>query len=680
MKKQKRWMRVLVLLLVMATALSPALTARAAGGENRFNVVIVLDASNSMNYTDSANLRFEAIRQFTGLLAEQGNRLGAVVYSNHVSAEQAPIPAESQADKDGVNDLLQSIPAYGYTNTGEALLKAVEMLKANGDQELPSVILYLSDGNTEMPTEDELETALEQKADALQQAREDGIAIYSVCLNANQNADVTEMQQISEATGGVFREVAKAEDLREVFNMFYGMIYGTSTITLVDETFPDDGVLTTSFEVPGIGVEEVNILIYGATTSIQLKDPADAERPVEGRMVSDAFTLIKLTDVTAGIWKLLTTGIPGDQIKINMVYNTDLGVDVTAEPKDQAISSEQELTVRAVLTSGAAPAQDGSQYAGYEAELQIFDAYGAKLRTVPMTVSGSCFEAALTFQPGAYFYQVHVSGHYLEKDSQRFGPLKVAEPSRVEEEKTTPNTPPVPVAPVVEQDVYIWPFRGASTTVDLKTLATDQEDSTLRFQIISSSFLEGTDYHVDGSDILTQDHFSLKKGSYTVRATDSGGLSCDVEVIIRTHNVGLMALIGLGAAALVVLAVMGILLYIALSKPFRGDLAVQSYVNGVYRGTPRTGRRGRIKLSAFGLDNVGLNYSKSYFQATGEQYVYLVTDVPVCWNGQRTNKVRIQSGAEVTVAVSEGDPRMLYIRFTSRMSGPRRRGPAPRRR
>ncbi len=56
----------------------------------------------------------------------------------------------------------------------------------------------------------------------------------------------------------------------------------------------------------------------------------------------------------------------------------------------------------------------------------------------------------------------------------------------------------------------------------MNTLATDAQDSTLRYKIESTSFIEGMDYTVDNG-ILTMDHFSLSKGSFTISATDSGG-------------------------------------------------------------------------------------------------------------------------------------------------------------
>ena len=657
----------------------PVLAAQEAGTSsiNRFNVVVALDASNSMNYTDPDGLRYEAISQFTNLLAEQGNYLGGVVFSNQVEAQQPPDLVTTQADKDRVMVLLRSVMStgvtedIGYTNIGEALSQGVDSILENGSPDLPSVILFLSDGNTEMPTEEELRVSLDQKADAIQRARENGIRIYSVCLNANSRADTTEMAQISEATGGVFQEVASAENLQEVFNTFYALIYGTSAISLADGVFPADGVLRTAFQVPGIGVEEVNIVINGGVTNLSLETPEGAPASVS-QVSSPLYTMVKVTDPVPGGWTLVTEGVPGDTIQINMIYNTDLGVKVSVEPASLAVTVGEELQVSAVLTSGTAVAETDSQYEGYSASLVLLDAYGQQLSSEPMVVTQGAFQIGKTLEEGTYFMRVDVSGNCLEKSSSEVGPVIVSVAVAPEDPVPPPNEAPVPVKSSVTKTVLLWPIFGGSLQVDMAGLATDGEDEELVYTIVSSSFLEGTDYVVQDG-VIQMEHFSLSKGSFDIKATDSGGLSCLIHVNVVTHNLGLIALVALGFCALVALAVVGITTYALLTKPFRGTVRAQSYCNGTYQGNARTKRRGRIKLSAFGMEPTGLDYYKSYIQATGKNYVYFVANRPVIWNGQKTNKVRIQSGADVAVTVNEDDSRRIYFRFDSRMrGGPRR--------
>ena len=673
MKERRMVFRCGAIALVLFVLISTfSLGAYAEDSGNRFNVVFVLDASGSMNDTDPQGLRYEAISQFTNLLAVHGNYLGGIVFSTAVSSEQPPIPVDSQADKDRVVNQLVSVDPYGWTNTGDALMSAVNALLDKGDPDLPSVIVFLSDGNTTLGNEKETEASLNTKAEAIQKARENDIAIYSVCLNADKSADVSEMEQISMATGGVFQEVVAPEDLGDVFNTFYNLIYGTATITIVDDVYPSSGIVEKSFDVPGIGVEEVNVIIYGNTSNLSLLKPDGTESSAEPVEMS-SLTMIKITDVVPGTWRIITTGIPGDKIKINMVYNTNLGLTVYSDPADNMVSADTPVKLCAKLHSGAASADSSEQYNGYTAELQVLDIYEEnELARLPMSVVNDHFEAIPELKEGVYKFKVTVEGTYTSKESEVFGPLEVIkaeEPVPPVEERVV-NHPPEPVENPVEKTIYLWPFKENSLEFNLSELAKDQEDSTLRYSIQSSSFMEGDDYYVK-DDVLKIHRFSLSKGAFTIRATDSGGLSCDIEVIVKSHNVGTMALIGLGIAALIALIVLGILLYIALTRPFRGTVYAQSYVNGVYKGVPRTKRRGRIKLSAFGMDQTGLDYNKSYFQATGNNFIYLVTNKPVSWNGKKVNKVRIQGGADVSVSVD--DSRMLFIRFDSRVKGRVRR-------
>lgn len=660
--------RIMALAIILSVIINMSLNFSCAESKNtasnKYNLVVVMDASNSMNTTDPQGLRYKAVDQFVSLMSEKGNMLGGIVFSNNVSQKKNLIPADNSSAKSEVTDALSSVEPKGYTNIGEALLTAVDMINEEGNPDLKSVILFLSDGNTEMPTEDTLSKSLEQKADAIQKARDNNIEIYTICLNANNKADTSEMIQISESTDGVFEEIAKASDLNDAFNTFYSLIYGTESVTLIDESFNDNGTIEKKFNVPGFGVEEINILIYGTPKEVIVLKPDGTESPSEIES-HDAFSLVKVTETEAGEWTLNVKGNAGEKIKVNMVYNTDLSVSLKAKPKDTSLYPGTKVTVTAALQSGEEKASDKNQYIGYEGELRIFNAKGEQIDKVPMKITNDGFSGDYSFKEGAYFYDVCVSGNSLSVTSETVGPLEISEKN---------NTAPVPVEKEIEKTVYTWPFKGGSLTMDLNELAKDEQDDRLKYEIVSTSFLKDTDFTVDDENMLTLEHFSLKKGELTVRAIDSGGLYCDINVKVKNRNVGVMALIGLGIAGVIALIVMGIILYILITRPFRGTISVQSYNSGKFSGKSRSPRRGRCKLSHFDLDGVGLNYSKSYFQATGKTYIYFHTNIPVFWCGQKTKKIRIDSGSETQIYIDENDySKYLLVRFESRIQGIKRR-------
>ena len=163
-------------MVLLSSFVAPAAASAAVSGSNRYNVVVVLDASGSMLSTDPKGYRFRAIAQFVNLMAEQGNTLGSVVFHTDVAAEQPVTQTTGQADKDAAIQALESVPAGGWTNIGAGLSKAVSMLEEGGDPKLPSVILLLSDGSSAMGSDEETQASLDVKAEALQAAREKDIS------------------------------------------------------------------------------------------------------------------------------------------------------------------------------------------------------------------------------------------------------------------------------------------------------------------------------------------------------------------------------------------------------------------------------------------------------------------------------------------------------------------------
>jgi hypothetical protein len=669
MGKNRRVLRTLCLALsIVLSILQAGLffdTARAAqnAANNRFNVVIVSDASGSMLSTDPEGLRFEAINQFINLLAEQGNLLGAVSFADNINATEELTKVDSAESKQKIADTLKNTPAKGDTNIGEALQKAVTMLDEAGDKDLPSIILFLSDGNTDLKDKKDMENSLNMKADAIQAAREKDIAIYSVCLNANKKADVSEMEQISQATGGEFREVGSASDLQEVFNSFYNLIYGTSTTQLLDEAFDESGVLETNFNVPGLGVEEINIIIYGKVSEVELFDAQGQKKDVSP-MEYNTFTMIKSTDVSAGEWKLITKGTAGNHIKINMVYNTNLEVELKTQALGKVTNPKDGVKFEAYLSSGEIKA-DSSNIGGYEAELIVSDAYGKELDKFPMTVVDDHFELSQNLSNGVYFVKAHVSGNSLDKTSESLGPIEVSDKALTEEEKN--NTAPVPVTDKIKKTVYIIPFKDNTVSFDLKGLAKDKEDKKLHYMVASSSFIEGKDYSLGDDMVLKLYHYSLSRGDFDIKATDSKGLSCNISIVVKSINVGVVTAIVVLIIGLIVLAVMGYFAYRLWGTPFGGPITVTSDKGGERREQTVTKKTGRLPLSRFRVSNIGFDIKKTYFEASGKPYIYMCSSKEFYCNGKLTKRARISNNIAVIVKPNKDSSDSITVLYQSRL-------------
>ena len=257
---------VLVWVFVLITAFQIGIFAadnEADSYLHRSNIIFVTDESGSMKYTDPNNDRYEAIRLFLGEMANSGNYVGSVSFGEGIE-DSAPVRyMDGQADKDALLTDISDQKYSNYTNIGMGLLKAIDILDEGRNPELDSAIILLTDGNTDMPTNDALQESIEMKAEAIERARQNGYKIFTICLNVNGAADAAELRQIADATGGTFAEIDNSKSLNDVETMFNKLIFhsfedeGFSGLQLV---IGSDGTVETEFTIHNIGVEEINVL------------------------------------------------------------------------------------------------------------------------------------------------------------------------------------------------------------------------------------------------------------------------------------------------------------------------------------------------------------------------------------------------------------------------------------
>ncbi len=662
----KKTVCLILAILLIATLLSVvSAEEEGASGDNRqmnrYNVVLVVDASGSMKDNDPDEYRFEAIELFVSLLANGGNHVGGVVFGSGVRATQDITEIKGKSEKSALIEQIRGQSAKGWTDTGEALRTAVEMLDNGADESLPSIIILLTDGITEMSDEKKTAESIEKKEDALEAARDKGYQIYTIALNCEQSANSTEMQQIANATGGEYREVTSATDLQSVFDVYYQLIYGTQSIQLVDEVVPENGMISRDFNVADVGVEEVNIVVFGKVDSCALSRPGDkeiSEAEMDEYLYSaKTFTLLKVSDPDNGTWNLSVTSEPGATIKIFKIYNSNLNIKSYLATEKDSYNINDEVRFITKLLENETVIRDTSKYLGYSAVLTVKDYYGNVVYTETVseaTING--FEHKFVPKDyGTYYAQIEVDNEELNAESEKFI-INVG------------NVPPVTVNKIVKWHITRWPFLfKTNSTLDLNGNATDNEDEELAYSIVSSTWLE-EDYSLDGSK-LTINNFSVSKGSFTVNAYDSMGAYCEFEVKVTSTNVGLWVVILILVGIVATLAVSGILTYKSLGIPFMGSITVENLQTG--ESASRQKSRGRIKLSSFQIGQTGISKkAKVYFQATGKNYVYLKSSKPLYsdYLFKKSKKIKIESSMDIRISMNQDFENGVLVRFESMLN------------
>ena len=295
---------------------------------------------------------------------------------------------------------------------------------------------------------------------------------------------------------------------------------------------------------------------------------------------------------------------------------------------------------------------------------------------VPMAVGMECFEAGVTLEPGEYYFVTTVTGPNLSKDSNMIGPLTFKAADEPEPKPEPVNTAPTASQSSLKKTVFIWPFAGGKWVENVGALVKDKEDPVLKYSIAESSFYKNASCTVDAGGTVTLklgNFHRFGKGSVTVRATDSKGLYCDVRLQATVINT-VFILLGLLAVA----AIAGLVYWLinrgqgSGSTPARGgNIIVSSDINGLVRtSSPYKAGKGRILLSHFqGIDNIGLDYSRCYFEGANDTFVFLTTEKPVRWRGTETKEVRIDTGVETSIYVGDDEDKKLLIRYDADRTG-----------
>lgn len=616
--------RVLSVLLAVLLLLAVCATAFAAddvdASKKRYNVVFVTDESGSMQYNDPENLRYQAIRRFIALMAQKGNYVGSVAFSNDIKASQNVQAVTGFAEKEAFAQKLVQKNPIGGTNIGLALLTAVEMLNEGRNEANPSVIILLSDGKTDLGSKEAMETSLNQKAEAIEMARQAGYQVYTISLNTDGSADNTELEQIAKATGGEFKEVSKAEDLEEVQTMYYTMIFGAIEGNSGEIKINDDGYAEKEFNVPGIGVEEFNVLLEGKVDRCDLTN-ADGHTYTQDEltkmmMSGDDFIVIKAEDPVGGTWKVAVYGAPGTVIDFRLLYNSDFYI-TTSISLEKDYKLNQTVTFGSVICDRRGEITDASYYEGFTATLHL-TVNGVK-QDLPMTLNngGFTYDVELKEQ-GTYYAYISATNGECEAVSDEVYELNVDNEAPVASEKAPKG------------HANIWPIIGGKATVDLSGAATDPNGDELIYTVDSSAFMD-EDYTLDGTT-LTVHNFSISKGSFEIRATDPYGAYCTVTVAVTSTNIGVVMAILVVVGALIALIVIALIIRHLTQIPFMGTISIEPFdmeSNAMTIPATMTPGRGRVRIESFGIGNCGLP-AGSYFQAGGkDKHIYFVSKKPV---------------------------------------------------
>lgn len=193
----------------------------------RASVMLVIDRSGSMSATDiGGGTRMAAAHDAGDSFLESAPedvRVGLIGFNNTVQLLQSPT-----TDRQIVSQQLRSLEPAGSTAAGDALDRALQTLRPDGqaeDDQVPGAIILLSDGES-VRGQDAVTVA--------QQAKEAGVPITTIALGTDDGVLETQLpdgttqtepvppdrdtlKQVAEISGGEYFDAPTADSLERVY-------------------------------------------------------------------------------------------------------------------------------------------------------------------------------------------------------------------------------------------------------------------------------------------------------------------------------------------------------------------------------------------------------------------------------------------------------------------------------
>lgn len=194
-----------------------AINAYAAKG---LDVVMIVDSSGSMAFTDAHRLRIQAAKMFVSLMDQQ-DRVAVIRFSGRAQAVSALLPLSNKKNKQLLLNNIERISSKGaHTNIHDGLQKGYEILKQNKRAGRKQMIILMSDGKMDVgKAERDLQLTERMIGRLAPKLAKEHIQVHSIAFSDTSNIPLLELA--SRDTKGFFNLLNGASGIHEIFETIF---------------------------------------------------------------------------------------------------------------------------------------------------------------------------------------------------------------------------------------------------------------------------------------------------------------------------------------------------------------------------------------------------------------------------------------------------------------------------
>jgi Ca-activated chloride channel family protein len=452
----------LLLSAALLLTLIPAPIARAADTDEKLDAVLAIDVSNSMAQSDRNRVANEAMKLFIDMTSVSGDKIGVLAYTDQIVREKALLTVKSPQDKQDLKSFVDQLSRGAYTDIAVGVKEAVKILEADMTPGHRPMIVLLADGNNWLNKGRTQAESDRELAAAVDEAKQKGIHIYTIGLNADGKLNKSVLSQISGQTGGKTFVTDTADNLPKILSEIFASELRLKVVPLKSLT-GTGSYQDVTVPIPNDNVLEANISIMSAqAVEVKLYDPSGKEVQVPGADAiytrSASYSLLKLTKPQAGNWKLRIKGASRDKIDVSLVFNYDLRV-VLDTPAAGSVKKGSQVPVTAHLEAAGAPLVDAAILGTAKASLVSVDADTGKETVLPLALNQNQYSGIWEVPENRrYEVKVRVEGNGFVRESAAValdasGGKAQASPAAT---SPAPSAKPPTSIPAAEKKPFPW--------------------------------------------------------------------------------------------------------------------------------------------------------------------------------------------------------------------------------
>ena len=211
------------------------------------DVIILVDVSGSMRFTDPDRVVLWALADFIDKLSPEGSRVGIIGFNGHIQ-HRIPFNFTDSERKAWLRDELSRFVYAGYTDIGHAFMYAIDMIEDVTELNNP-MIVFTSDGYIQISRLNPRRTAQMSFADieAALDALDGLVPVYTIGMHNPDGIDVPLLEMIALRSGGLSKFTYDAGELPGILAEIFEHHLERSRVEIEEEVYeiaePEEEVL-----------------------------------------------------------------------------------------------------------------------------------------------------------------------------------------------------------------------------------------------------------------------------------------------------------------------------------------------------------------------------------------------------------------------------------------------------